>query len=205
MGAMGNPSGSRQEVRGTASPSTGPARRDDCDRTLHASPPTIFDSCPVVPKAPGTSLAHVAVRSAGPPASLGTGRVGCVVEDPPPDSASLQVVSDPRETALAAVEVFCESRVPDEHRDEIQLECERRGNTITIVERRAPWNPALIGSDWTSLKIAQLRFDPPSQRWSLHWCDSSERWFPYEQLGASAAVDALLGEIEADPTGIFWG
>lgn len=114
-------------------------------------------------------------------------------------------MSDPRETALAAVEVFCESRVPDGHRDEIRLECGRRGNTITVIERRAPWNPELIGADWTSLKVARLRFDPSSARWSLHCCDSNERWSPYEDILPNASVDPLLAEIDADPNGIFWG
>jgi hypothetical protein len=41
--------------------------------------------------------------------------------------------------------------VPEQHRDEVRLEGARRGNTITILERRAPWNPDLIGPDWTSL------------------------------------------------------
>jgi hypothetical protein len=117
----------------------------------------------------------------------------------------LQVVPDPREVALAAVEVFCHSRVPEEHRDEIRLEGVRRGSTITIIERRAPWNPGLSGDEWTALKIAQLRFDPLSERWSLHCCDSNERWSRYEEIGASASVDPLLREIDADPAGIFWG
>lgn len=114
-------------------------------------------------------------------------------------------MSDPHGTGLAAVEVFCESRVPERHRDEVRLECTRRGNTITILERRAPWNPDLIGSDWTSLKVAQLRFDPSSGRWSLYCCDRNERWWPYDDIETSTSVDPLLAEIAADPTGIFWG
>jgi hypothetical protein len=106
---------------------------------------------------------------------------------------------------LAAVEMFCESRVPGEHRDEVRLECLRRGNAITIVERRPPWNPELTGDDWTSMKVAQLRMDPSSGRWSLYCCDRNERWWPYDNIGPSASVDALLVEIDADPTGIFWG
>jgi Protein of unknown function (DUF3024) len=115
------------------------------------------------------------------------------------------VASDPRETALSAAEVFCESRVPEEHRDGVRLECSRRGNTITISEQRATWSAELIGTEWTTLKIAQLRFDPPSRRWSLYCSDSSEHWWPYEDIGTSASVDPLLAEIDADPTGIFWG
>lgn len=118
---------------------------------------------------------------------------------------ALPVVSDLPEIALAAVEVLCESRVPEQHRHEIRLGCTRRGHTITILERRAPWNPELIGPDWTSLEIAQLRFDQSSGRWSLYCRDRNEQWCPYENIGTSASIGPLLAEIDADPTGIFWG
>jgi hypothetical protein len=115
------------------------------------------------------------------------------------------VTSDPRKAALSAVEVLCESRIPEEHHDEIRLECARRGNSITILERRPPWNPELIGTEWTSMKVAQLRYDPSSRRWSLYCCDRNERWWPYDNIETSASVDPLLAEIDTDPTGIFWG
>jgi hypothetical protein len=115
------------------------------------------------------------------------------------------VPSDPRQAALSAVEVFCEARVPQEHRHELRLECSRRGNSITIVERRPPWNPELIGGDWTSMKVAQLRYEPSSRRWTLYCRDRNERWWPYDNIGPSQSVDPLLAEIEADPTGILWG
>ena len=112
---------------------------------------------------------------------------------------------DPREAALAAVEVFCESRVPERYRDEVRLECCRRGNSITIIERRPPWNPGLNGPDWTSMKVAQLRYDASAAQWSLHCCDRNERWWSYDNTRPSKSVDPLLAEIDADPTGIFWG
>jgi hypothetical protein len=69
------------------------------------------------------------------------------------------VPSDPPQAALSAVEVFCESNVLEEMRDELRLECSRRGNSITVVEGRPPWNPELIGTEWTSMNVAQLRYN----------------------------------------------
>ena len=112
---------------------------------------------------------------------------------------------DPRLAALSAVEVFCESRVPAELRGELRLECSRRGNSITIVERRPPWNPELIGTGWTSMKVAQLRYDSSSKRWTLYCRDRNERWWPYDGVPPSHGLDPLLAEVDADPTGIFWG
>jgi Protein of unknown function (DUF3024) len=114
-------------------------------------------------------------------------------------------VSDAKAAALRAVEDLCESRVPDDLRDEMRVECLRRGNAITVVERRAPWSSETAGGEWTSVKVAQLRFDPSSARWSLHCSDRNGRWSPYERIRPSASVQPLLAAMEADPTGIFWG
>jgi hypothetical protein len=115
------------------------------------------------------------------------------------------VTADRRDSALAAVEVFCESRVPDDLRHEIRVECSRRGNSITIVERRPPWKPEMMGPEWTTMKIAQLRYDGSPDTWTLYCRDSSERWWLYPGVGPTSRVDPLLTEISEDPTGIFWG
>jgi len=104
-----------------------------------------------------------------------------------------------------AVELYCERRTPEELRGEIRVECRRRGNSLTIVELRPPWHPEHQDDPWTDLAVAQLRFDPSTERWSLHSSDSNGRWHRYEAVGGSTSVDPLLREIEADPTGIFWG
>jgi hypothetical protein len=105
--------------------------------------------------------------------------------------------------ALAEVTRFCEQRTPADLRDQLRLECSARGSTITIVERRAPWNPAL-GTDWSASAIGQLRRDAGGT-WSLHWRSSDERWHLYEDVKPSRDIQPLLAEIDADPTGIFWG
>jgi Protein of unknown function (DUF3024) len=106
--------------------------------------------------------------------------------------------------AMSAVEAYCESRVPEDLRDELRIESSRRGKAITIVERRPPWNPE-FGPEWSSLKVAQPRFDEPAGAWTLHCSDSNGRWHRFEQAAATQKVEPLLGMIEADPTGIFWG
>jgi hypothetical protein len=44
-----------------------------------------------------------------------------------------------------------------------------------------------------------------SKTWRLSCCDRNERWWPYDNIDPSASIDPLLAEIDADPTGIFWG
>jgi Protein of unknown function (DUF3024) len=102
------------------------------------------------------------------------------------------------------VKQFCEQHVPRDQRDQLRLECSVRGNSITLLERRPPWSE-LIGSDWTSMKIAQLRYDAADRSWTLYCADRNERWWPYDFAEPSAGIDELLAAIDEDPTGIFWG
>ena len=108
------------------------------------------------------------------------------------------------ETALSVAQKFCENRVPDHVRDKLQLDCSRRGNSITISERRPPWRVDL-GPEWTESKVAQLRYDSAEGSWSLYCPDRHERWFLYDDVAPASSVVPLLTEIDEDPTGIFWG
>jgi hypothetical protein len=105
--------------------------------------------------------------------------------------------------AKRAVEAFCASRVPADLQDEIRIECARRGKAVTIVERRPPWNPD-FGSERSTSKVAQLRYDDSAGMWSLYWPDRNGRWHHYDEILPSRTVEPLLAVIEADPTGIFW-
>lgn len=111
---------------------------------------------------------------------------------------------DVRQTALSKVERFCNERVPEELRAQVRLEHGVRGNAITIVERRPPWSE-LVGPEWTTSHIAQLRYDEDGRRWTLYCRDSRERWWLYDDAEPAADVGPLLTAIDEDATGIFWG
>ena len=108
------------------------------------------------------------------------------------------------EAALPLVEAFCETRVREHARDEVRLECSRRGNSITISERRPPWRVDL-GPEWSEFKVAQLRYEPTERTWCLYCRDRNERWFLYDGIEPAPSVVPLLAEVDEDPTGIFWG
>jgi hypothetical protein len=111
---------------------------------------------------------------------------------------------DVREPAVTRVERFCEDRVPPEMRSQVRLEHAVRGNAITIIERRPPWSE-LVSPEWTSMKIAQLRYDSSERSWTLFCSDRNERWWPYDFAEPSTDIEDLLAAIDEDPTGIFWG
>jgi Protein of unknown function (DUF3024) len=103
---------------------------------------------------------------------------------------------------LAKIRRFCDARVPTHRRDEARVEAEVRGSSVTIFDCRPPWHENL--TDWSKVRVAQLRYDAASHTWSLYWADRNGRWHRYEDLDPSA-LDDVLAEVSADPTGIFWG
>ncbi|SFA84509.1 Protein of unknown function [Amycolatopsis marina] len=106
------------------------------------------------------------------------------------------------EFALRQVERWCAQKVPERMRDEIRVECKRRGRSLTIVERRAP--SPLLGSDWTEQKVAQLRLGEDDV-WSVMWADRNGRWRSYPEAPRAAQPVPLLEEIDSNPHGVFWG
>jgi hypothetical protein len=106
--------------------------------------------------------------------------------------------------AMTQVESFCRRHVPEKYRDEVRLEATVRGNSVTVVERRPPWREG-IGTEWTSLKIAQLRYDSALALWSLYRSDSNDRWQHYADATPARSVATLIEAIEDDRSGVFFG
>jgi hypothetical protein len=105
---------------------------------------------------------------------------------------------------VAAIQAYCEQRVPPRALDQVRVEAIVEGNAVTIAERRPPWR-ADAGADWTTQPIARLRYVHKHQHWSLFWRDRDERWRRYDGVAPAADVTALLDEVERDPTALFWG
>ena len=108
------------------------------------------------------------------------------------------------ELGVAQVQRWCATRVPENARGQLRVECELAPRHLTIVERRPPWHENL-GPDWTTSAIARLRYNATDKSWTLYWSDQHQRFHLYDQLAPSRNIDDLLTEIDRDPTSIFWG
>jgi DUF3024 family protein len=104
--------------------------------------------------------------------------------------------------AVTQVERYCEACVRADMRSQMRLEHSVRGNAITILERRPPWRED-FGPEWSSTKVAQLRYD--GGLWTLYCPDSSGRWWRYDEAAPARDAAPLLAAIDEDVTGIFWG
>lgn len=47
---------------------------------------------------------------------------------------------------------YCEGRIPPHVREQIRMEYEIRGNSVTLIERRPPWRPEQT-SEWSRLTV----------------------------------------------------
>ena len=106
--------------------------------------------------------------------------------------------------ALDSVTSYCDRRVPERVRDQMLPEATVRGSAITINERRPSWREG-IGSEWTSQKIAQMRYDATTRRWTIYWADRNGRWLRYPPARPARSVKELLEIIENDSSGAFFG
>ncbi|MFA5354048.1 MAG: DUF3024 domain-containing protein [Thermodesulfovibrionales bacterium] len=97
---------------------------------------------------------------------------------------------------------YCRTKVPLHLRSEVRLGYRFRGNSVTLYEERPAFGP---GEAWVDIVIAQFRFDPATMEWTLYCADRNSRWQPYMNAGLNRSFDALLDEVDQDPTGVFWG
>lgn len=93
-------------------------------------------------------------------------------------------------------------RARPRHRDWVRMSMGTRGNAITLFEHRPVWRMA---DQWTNGKVAQFRYDPTSERWTLCWSDRHGRWLRYEGKRPAADIALLIHEVDQDPVGAFWG
>jgi hypothetical protein len=107
------------------------------------------------------------------------------------------------ELAVRRIKNYCADKTPAELRDQMRLEVDVRGNSVTISDCRRLWLDE--PGEWTRMRIAQLRYDPSTSMWSLYWADRNSRWHRYDDLEATMDLDEVIAEIDGDPTCIFFG
>ena len=101
------------------------------------------------------------------------------------------------------VDAYCASRRLERGAEIYQVLCRVRGNTVTLVLDEPGFHG--VPGERVQMAVARIKHDPGLGSWSLYWFDRHERAHLYEDLAPQGRLDAVLAEIERDPTGIFWG
>lgn len=108
------------------------------------------------------------------------------------------------ELDVQRVRRWCAARVPEHLHDELRVEVDVAPRHLTIVEARPPWREDL-GTEWTRLPIARLRYTRTTQLWEVYWADRHLKFHRYDRAAPTQRVADLLEEIERDPAATFWG
>lgn len=108
------------------------------------------------------------------------------------------------ELDAARVRRWATDHTPAEYRNEMRVEVDETPRNLTIFECRPPWSDS-IGPEWSRLPVARLTYVMKRNEWTLYWTDRNSKFHRYELVEPTRHVAELLGEIDADPTCIFWG
>lgn len=98
---------------------------------------------------------------------------------------------------------FCAGHVPPEYRSQIRHTYKIRGNDITLIEERPPWNG--VGTEWTKLPIARFRYEHDCNGWSVSWQRANGRWLYCDWIGETARFGEALAAVKRDDHGTFFG
>lgn len=103
----------------------------------------------------------------------------------------------------ATVGELCRRMSPVQHADELRFSYEIDGHAVAIYEERPPWDGT--EGEWTRLGVARFRFFRSRGEWLLYWMRRDLKWHLYEAVGPSRGLPRLLGYVEADRYGCFFG
>ena len=107
------------------------------------------------------------------------------------------------ELDLRKIRKYAARVVPPNFQDQMRMEVDVRGMTVTIVESRPPWRED-FGREWTRQGVARMKFNSANNDWTLYWSDRNGRWHIFDLL-PPGSIEEVLEEIERDQTNIFWG
>ena len=97
---------------------------------------------------------------------------------------------------------YCEKRVPPAARLKIRVGYRIEGNAVILFEERPAFRPP---HDWQEMVVAKFTYVATCAEWRLFCQHRDRRWHTYEAMPSASSFAKLLEEVDADPTGIFWG
>lgn len=107
------------------------------------------------------------------------------------------------QTSLSAIGALIEKRRPKpEIRHMIDIKAEITGQEVVVSEIRPSFsNPEVT----TQHAVAKAKWIGAQNRWKLYWMRADLKWHLYEPGAHLTDIKSIIGEIDRDPHGCFWG
>jgi DUF3024 family protein len=97
---------------------------------------------------------------------------------------------------------YCAKRVPAPVLPKIRVGYRIVGNAVILYEERPAFQPP---HNWLEMVVAKFMHVGTRREWRLYCQHRDLKWHAYQALPVSSSFAELLDEVDADPTGIFWG
>lgn len=97
---------------------------------------------------------------------------------------------------------YCAKRVPAPVRPKIRVGYRIDGTAVILYEERPAFQPPHA---WQEMVVAKFMYVGTRREWRLYCQHRDLKWHVYQALPVSSSFAKLLDEVDADPTGIFWG
>jgi len=97
---------------------------------------------------------------------------------------------------------YCAKRIPPAFQSKVRVGYRIAGNAVILYEERPAFRPPHA---WQEMVVAKFTYVGTQREWRLYCQHRDLRWHAYQALPAAPSFAKLLDEVDADPTGIFWG
>jgi hypothetical protein len=97
---------------------------------------------------------------------------------------------------------FCSKRASPAIRSKLRHGFRIEGSAVILFEERPAFRAP---HEWRKMVVAKFTYVATKREWRLFCQHRDLRWHAYEALPAASSFAKLLAEVDADPTGIFWG
>ena len=97
---------------------------------------------------------------------------------------------------------YCAKRVRPAAQSKVRVGYRIESNAVILYEERPAFRAP---HEWREFVVAKFTYVGSQRRWRLFCRHRDLRWHTYQLLPAASSFSRLLDEVDADPTGIFWG
>src|SRR5262245_48780958 len=97
---------------------------------------------------------------------------------------------------------LCRRHTRPDLRDKLRFEYRVKVHDVEILEIRPCWDGR---PGTTEHGVAKVKFIRSRGVWRLFWMRQDLKWHGYEPVGASTDLEVLIGEVDRDPYGCFFG
>ena len=100
------------------------------------------------------------------------------------------------------VGALCRRVSRPEHADKLRFVYEIDGHAVSIYEERPPWDGV---GEWTRMGVAKFRYTRTRGSWTLYWMRRDLKWHEYDPDAMPADLESLVGLVDEDRYGAFFG